>query len=130
MKVLLDTSVMLELSLDASRLRSEVVETLTADATTLIVSVISPWEIGIKWRLGKLPLPQHPTQWTQRLVREFGATVMPINLHHVNDVADLPAHHRDPFDRLLIAQARAEGIPIVTTDRQFAAYDVETIAAR
>ena len=130
MRILLDTNVLLNLSLDAQVLRDDVVQRLGADETTLVVSVISPWEIAIKWRLDKLPLPEHPRTWTARLVREFGAEVLPLSLAHTAEVADLPDHHRDPFDRLLIAQAQVEGIPIVTADRVFARYDVEVIAAR
>jgi PIN domain nuclease of toxin-antitoxin system len=130
MRILLDTSVVLALSADPSRLREEVVEQLGADATALVLSVVAPWEIAIKWSIGKLPLPEHPDRWTARLVREFGATVLPVSLAHAVQVAELPDHHRDPFDRLLIAQAQVEGLPIVTTDRSFAAYDVEVIAAR
>lgn len=129
MRVLLDTNVVLDLSLDATTLRPEVVEQLSADSTGLVVSVISPWEIAVKWRIGKLPLPEHPREWTARMVREFGAEVLPVSLAHMVSVADLPDHHRDPFDRLLIAQAQVEGIPIVTADRSFSRYDVEVIAA-
>jgi PIN domain nuclease of toxin-antitoxin system len=55
---------------------------------------------------------------------------LPVRLDHATQVADLPDHHRDPFDRLLIAQAQVEGMPIVTADRSFGAYDVEVVAAR
>ena len=130
MRILLDTNVVLALALDAMALRDEVIEQLRADSTTLVLSVITPWEVAIKWRLGKLPLPEHPQQWTSRLVREFGVSVLPVNLAHVTAVADLPTHHGDPFDRLLIAQAQVEGVPIVTADRSFGRYDVEVIAAR
>ncbi len=130
MKVLLDTSVVLELSLDPSTLRGEVMDQLVADSTTLVISVITPWEIGIKWRLGKLALPEHPVQWTARLVREFGASVLPVSLAHVSGVADLPSHHRDPFDRLLIAQAQIERHTVVTADEVFSRYAVDVVAAR
>ena len=85
--------------------------------------------IAIKWRLGKLPLPDHPGRWFPRVVQEFGAVVLPVTLAHVLQVADLPDHHGDPFDRLLIAQAQVEGVPIVTADRSFARYDVEVVHA-
>jgi PIN domain nuclease of toxin-antitoxin system len=88
------------------------------------------WEVAIKWRTGKLRLPEHPRLWVARLAREFGAEVLPVTVAHVVQVADLPDHHRDPFDRLLIAQAQVEGIPIVTADASFARYDVDVITAR
>jgi PIN domain nuclease of toxin-antitoxin system len=130
MRVLLDTDVVLDLVLGARALRQEIIAQLRDDATTLVVSTVSPWEIAIKWRQGKLPIPDHPRPWSARMIREFGAEVLPVTLDHAVQVADLPDHHRDPFDRLLIAQAQVEGMPIVTADRSFGAYDVEVIAAR
>jgi PIN domain nuclease of toxin-antitoxin system len=129
-RVLLDANVVLALAENPDRLRPEVVDQLAADATTLVISAISPWEIAIKWRTGRLPLPEHPRPWFSRVVREFGARMLPVELAHVVHVADLHDHHGDPFDRLLIAQAQVEGMPIVTTDRSFPRYDVEVIAAR
>jgi PIN domain nuclease of toxin-antitoxin system len=129
MRVLLDTNVVLDLVLGARALRREVIAQLRDDATTLVVSTVSPWEIAIKWRQGRLPIPDHPQTWSARMIREFGAVVLPVTLDHSTQVADLPDHHRDPFDRLLIAQAQVEGMPIVTADRSFGAYDVEVIAA-
>ncbi len=130
MRVLLDTNVVLRLTLEPELLSGEVRELLEADSTTLVVSVVAPWEISIKWHLGRLPIPQPPRVWVPRMLQEFGAQLLPVTLGHAVGVADLPDHHKDPFDRLLIAQAQVEGIPIVTADRSFAAYDVEVIAAR
>jgi PIN domain nuclease of toxin-antitoxin system len=130
MRVLLDTNVVLDLALGSDVLRRDVVEQLSDDATMLVVSTVAPWEISIKWRLGRLPIPEHPSIWAPRMIREFGAELLPIMLDHTTRVADLPDHHRDPFDRLLIAQAQVEDIAIVTADRSFAAYDVQLIQAR
>lgn len=130
MRVLLDANVVLALAGDPDRLRPEVVRQLGEDSTTLVVSVVSPWEIAIKWKLGKLPLPDHPRPWIARFLRETGAVVLPITVEHAVQVADVPRHHGDPFDRLLIAQAQVEGIPIVTADASFARYDVDVITAR
>lgn len=130
MRVLLDTSAVILWSLDRGSLRAEADELLMADDTVRLLSAVTPWEIAIKWRTGKLPLSSHPREWTARLVRELDTDAMPITATHVIGVADLPDHHRDPFDRLLIAQARIEDVPIVTADRHFARYDVEVIAAR
>src|SRR5436190_1494035 len=103
MRVLLDTNVVLDLALGAEVLRRDVVDQLRDDATTLVVSTVSPWEIAIKWRQGRLPIPDHPRPWASRMIREFGAEVLPVTLEHAVQVADLPDHHHDPFDRLLIA---------------------------
>jgi PIN domain nuclease of toxin-antitoxin system len=129
-KVILDANVVLALAESPGRLKPAVLEMLAADSTGLVISAVSPWEIAIKWQIGKLPLPDHPSRWFSRLLVEFGAEILPISLLHVVHVADLPVHHGDPFDRLLIAQARVEGLPIVTADRSFARYDVDVIPAR
>lgn len=130
MRVLLDTNAVIWLAEDPTILRSDVVELLQADSTGLVLSAVVPWETAIKWRSGKLTLPEHPRDWTARLVREFGTEALPVTHTHVVQVVDLPEHHKDPFDRLLIAQAQVEGIPIVTGDGSFTRYDVEVIAAR
>jgi PIN domain nuclease of toxin-antitoxin system len=128
--VLLDANVVLALAENPARLRPEVVDMLAADATQMVISTVTPWEIAIKWQVGKLPLPDHPSRFFARLLREFGADVLPVALSHVVHVADLQAHHGDPFDRLLIAQAQVEGLPIVTADRSFGRYEVDVIPAR
>lgn len=130
MRVLLDSNAVLLWSLDRAALRSEVDELLMAADTVRVLSVVTPWEISIKWRTGRLPLPEHPRLWLSQMERELALEILPITQIHALQVADLPDHHGDPFDRLLIAQAQVEGIPIVTADRSFARYDVEVIAAR
>jgi len=84
----------------------------------------------IKWRTDRLPLPAHPHDWITDVVRELVVDPLPVTSAHVLRVADLPDHHGDPFDRLLIAQARVEQMPIVTADGSLARDDVEVIAAR
>lgn len=101
-----------------------------ADTTERVLSTIVPSEVSITWTIGKLELPVHPRDRIRRLVDELSLEVPPVGLAHVGQVADLPPHHHDPFDRLLIAQAHVEQIPIVTGDRPFAQYDVEVITAR
>jgi PIN domain nuclease of toxin-antitoxin system len=130
MRVLLDTNVILSWSLDRGSLRPEVDALLMGASTARCMSVVAPWEIATKWRTGRLPIPMHPREWVTSAQREMALETLPITVAHTLAVADLPDHHRDPFDRLLIAQAQVEGMPIVTADRSFAAYDVEVIAAR
>lgn len=79
---------------------------------------------------GEAAPPGVPAEWIVRMSRELALEALPITQAHVVRVADLPDHHGDPFDRLLIAQAQVESIPIVTADRSFAHYDVELIPAR
>ena len=91
----------------------------------ICVSAASAWELGIKIGLGKLEPPE-------RLAHRLGEerfTPLPVTIEHGLRVGELPLHHRDPFDRLLVAQAQLEGLTIVTRDRRIALYDVETLAA-
>jgi PIN domain nuclease of toxin-antitoxin system len=94
-------------------------EAITA-AEELLVSVVSFLEVGIKAATGKLRMPAG----LREHVLESGARILNLAPEHGLGMAQLPLHHRDPFDRMLIVQARAEGLTIVTADRVFAAYDV------
>jgi PIN domain nuclease of toxin-antitoxin system len=94
---------------------------------TLVISAASTWEIFIKYRLGKLPLPEPPEEFILPRLTKDGIESLPIQHHHAAKVAVLPDHHRDPFDRLLIAMAQIDAMTILTTDRQFQPYDVEII---
>ena len=93
----------------------------------LFLSAASAWEIAIKHALGKLRLPEPPEEYIPSLMNRTGVTPLPILHRHALRVAALPAHHGDPFDRLLIAQAQLEQLPVLTADRAFQLYDVETI---
>lgn len=91
----------------------------------LLLSAASSWEIAIRYRLGKLALPEPPARFIPpRLVRD-GIEPLSVQHHHAQTVAELPEHHKDPFDRLLIAQARFERLILVTADSELAAYDAE-----
>jgi PIN domain nuclease of toxin-antitoxin system len=127
---LLDTNVVIWLSSEPTVVHAKTLDMLGADSTGLVLSAVVPWEASIKWGTDKLTLPGHPKEWVAQVVREFGAEHLPISHAHATEVAELPDHHRDPFDRMLIAQAQVEGLPIVTADRSFGRYDVEVIAAR
>jgi len=130
MKLLLDTNVALWLAGDPASVRADTLDLLGESATELLLSAVISWEIAIKWRLGKLALPEHPRSWMPRLARELGARTLPITQSHTVEVADLPDHHRDPFDRLIIAQALVERCAVVTADPVFARYGIEVIPAR
>jgi len=95
----------------------------------LVLSAASTWEIAIKYGLGKLQLPEPPGEYIPRLMTRTGITPLPVHHRHALHVATLPAHHRDPFDRLLVAQAQLEQLPILTAHRVFRKYDVETLSA-
>ncbi len=108
----------------------EIVDLLMSARTVRLLSAVVPWEISVRWKLGKLPLPDHPQPWTDRAARELATDDLLVTRTHVLRTADLPLHHGDPFDRLLIAQAQVEGVPIVTADEVFTRYDVEVLRAR
>ena len=125
MKLLLDTHVWLWTLVSPQRIPSDTRALLAEPENTLVLSAASSWEIAIKWRLGKLPLPEPPAQFIPpRLVRD-GIEPLSVQHHHAQAVAELPEHHKDPFDRLLVVQARIERLILVTADPKLADYDVE-----
>lgn len=126
MRVLLDTNVFLWLHTDPSRV-GEALPLLEDPATVRLVSAVVGWEIAIKYGLGRLELPHPPDVWVPRMLASGAMTPVAIELGHALAVGDLPAVHRDPFDRLLIAQAQGLGVPVVTADPVFARYGVEVI---
>jgi len=95
----------------------------------LFLSAASSWEIAIKHALGKLALPCSPEEYVPDRMNSSGVQALPVEHFHALHVAVLPAHHRDPFDRLLIAQAQVEQLKLLTADSKLGAYDVEIIAA-
>ena len=95
----------------------------------LFLSSASSWEIAIKYSIGKLPLPMSPPEYVLSRMQTSGIVALPVLHTHALHVATLPLHHKDPFDRLLIAQAQLEGLSILTSDRQFEAYEVEVFWA-
>jgi PIN domain nuclease of toxin-antitoxin system len=99
---------------------------LLVDAGENVVSVGSYWEIVIKAQKGLLSIPD-PATWWQRATGLVAARVLPIRVSHVSALAALPPIHRDPFDRILIAQAIAEGLQFVTNDEPISEYPVQTV---
>ena len=126
-RYLLDTHVWLWLQTTPERLGDEVGELVAARTNTLLLSAASGWEIAIKYRLGKLPLPEPPGVYVPDRMQLSGVTPLPVEHAHALRVAELPDHHSDPFDRLLVAQAQELAIPIVTADAQLSAYSVDLI---
>ena len=105
---------------------SEVARAAIADPTTVVyLSAASAWEMSIKRGKGRL---ESPTDVVEAIASN-GFRELPVNVPHAQEVAELPPHHADPFDRILIAQARIEGLTIVTRDPAFEAYGVPLLAA-
>lgn len=123
MKLLLDTHTFLWFIDDSPRLSSRAKALLESDAD-LLLSAGSLWEISIKVSAGKLALAQSFDVFVPRQLADNDIEMLPISLAHLGVVSTLPFHHRDPFDRLLIAQAMIEQVPIVGADTAFDAYSV------
>lgn len=127
MKLLLDTHAFLWAVLDDPRLSDQARSLMLNADNELLVSPVSYWEIAIKISLGKYTLDDDFEVFMERQTAYSEFTPLPISLKHAAVVATLPFHHRDPFDRMLIAQAISEGIPIVSTDHALDMYSVERI---
>lgn len=119
----MDSHVLLWHLQDDSRLGPRPTAVIEADDAEVMVSIAGLWEIAVKSALGKLDAPDD----LPRRVQELGFELLPIESHHAWHVRSLPHHHGDPFDRLMIAQAQLERLPIVTADGAFDDYDVEVI---
>ena len=111
------------------RFTPETRERLESPGTEVYLSSASIWEIVIKYALGRLHLPMGPAEYLPSRMAASRTTALPIEHRHALRVGELPPHHRDPFDRMLVAQAQVEGLPILTADPQLAAYDVEVLRA-
>lgn len=122
MRLLLDTNALLWVLADSPRLGSHARALVVDPDNHVYVSAASAWEIAIKLSLGRLQVPANLTIWLPVELQASRFTPLSIELHHAFAVEHLPWHHRDPFDRLLLAQATAEGLTLVTGDRQFASY--------
>ena len=109
---------------EPERFRAEMAAMLENPANDLLLSSASSWEIAIKHSLGKLPLPAPAEKYVPEQIAKTGVTPLPIEHSHALRVGALPSHHRDPFDRLLVAQAQLEGVTLVTADRQFEPYGI------
>ncbi|MGH9046833.1 MAG: type II toxin-antitoxin system VapC family toxin [Acidimicrobiales bacterium] len=126
MRLLLDTHVFLWLLADPGRLGAPI-GLLEDPSNDLLFSAASAWEIAIKVQLGRLDLPDDPRRFVPDRMRAIGAEPLPVELNHALVVSELPPLHRDPFDRLLVAQARHLRLTIVTADVQVAQYEVDTL---
>ena len=115
---------------DPEKIKKQVHAVLADESNDVIVSAASTWEIAIKTAIGKLLLPEaNPAKYVMRRLDEMGLRAIPISPEHALAVATLPLHHADPFDRMLIAQARAGSMFIVTSDPMFKKYDVQLLDA-
>jgi PIN domain nuclease of toxin-antitoxin system len=124
---LLDTNVLLWLLIGSDRVSQSTRNLLADPLNDVFVSAASAWEIALKVSRGKLAVPPNIAVWLPAQLAANRLAPLPVTIAHAAGVEHLPPHHADPFDRLLIAQALAENLPIVTGDRQLQHYDVRVI---
>ena len=127
MKLLLDTQALLWFLTDDPHLSAAAKSAIENAANQCHVSIASLWEIVIKLSLGKLRLPTRFTEIFPAQLQQNGFTLLPIEIRHLQSLETLPDHHRDPFDRLLIAQSTSEGLTVITNDSAFPAYSPDII---
>ena len=127
MKLLLDTHIFIWWADQPEKLSPAALSALEDEANELLLSVASVWEMQIKIQLGKLKLSLPLKELVKNQQEINDLTVSPVALTHVLALDALPFNHKDPFDRLLIAQSIAEGLTIVTADSQFSTYSVKLL---
>jgi len=126
-RVLLDTQALLWFLLDDPRLSKPARAIISQRDSEVAVSPASYWEIAIKISLGKYALDEPLARFFERQLRDNRFDILPLLPSHAGQVASLPFHHRDPFDRLIIAQALVERLPVVSNDAQWDAYPVQRL---
>jgi PIN domain nuclease of toxin-antitoxin system len=127
MKLLLDTNVFIWLNDAPSRVKDRVMTVIANPDNNLFLSLTSIWEMQIKIQLGKLELSDALPDILKTQQVENNLQVLTIDVNHIWSLENLPNHHRDPFDRLLIAQAQTEGMTLVSADGIFELYDVDLL---
>ncbi len=127
MRALIDTHVLLWADIEPQRLSAKARTLLEAFSTDVFVSAASAWEIATKVRIGKLPQAAAFSAEMPRRIEMLGFTPLAVTLDHALRAGQLPGPHKDPFDRMLIAQSQAENLAIVSNERVFDAYGVRRI---
>jgi len=127
MKVLVDTHTFIWALLHDHRLTPKAKQVLRSDEHELVFSLVSLWEIAIKIKTGKLTTIGSSVAYIRDEMNAYGMELLPVRYEHILHLEALPHHHSDPFDRLLIAQALAEQLPILTGDKGFRSYGSKLI---
>lgn len=127
MRILIDTHVFIWWTSDSQKLSFTVYNLLTNPKIQVILSVVSIWEMQIKLSLGKLQLKTALPELVEDEVKQNRIELLPLDLSHIYALSNLPNYHRDPFDRLLIAQAKSEELVIISIDEKFDGYDIERL---
>ena len=129
MRLLLDTQCWLWWFSQPERLSEEAIAHIANETNEIWLSVASVWEIGIKVAIGKLPLPEPIDDYISTRMIQLGARSLEITAFHALQAASLPLIHKDPFDRMLIAQSQIEAMTLVSADSMFERYNVSVIWA-
>ena len=122
----MDTGVIIHSQITPLKLNRQAIALLEDISSELYISAVSSWEITIKAGTGKLTLPERPSEFVVRAIQLMSLRLLDITNTHVAALENLPNYHEDPFDRMLIAQARSEELVLLTTDHNFDKYEVET----
>ncbi len=129
MRLLADSHVLLWALLRPGELDRRAARALAAASNDVLASAASLWEIAIKAGMGRLRLPGPPAEWLPEALERTGIETLPIEGAHALAAGALPPHHRDPFDRMIVAQALLEGLTVVTRDPRFAQYGAAVLPA-
>ena len=127
MQALLDTNAFLWWVTNDPKLSATARTIIANPNNDIFFSIVSAWEIVIKAQIGKLPLPESPDTYIPNRLAHYQFKTLSIEMEDVLQIWQLPSHHNDPFDRLLIAQSRVKKLPILTADSKFSLYDVNVI---
>jgi PIN domain nuclease of toxin-antitoxin system len=130
MRLLLNTHVFLWFISADARLPQAVVDAIRDPGSEIYLSAVSVWEVSIKYRLGKLPLPQPPETYLPFQRNQHGITSLPLDESTITHLPALPDLHRDPFDRILLCQAAEYGLTVVTADDTLLAYPATFLRAK
>lgn len=127
MRLLLDTHTLLWLVSGDPKLSQVATDVLIDPNNELLISPATYWELAIKVSLGKYQLADPLADYIDEAMRLYSLTILPITAKHAEAVVQLPHHHKDPFDRMLIAQSLVEGVALVSADEAFDAYPVKRV---
>lgn len=125
MRLLLDTHAVVWALTEPERVAPEALGMIETSENEVFVSVVSPWELAIKLARRRIELPEI----FHEALRDDQFSLLPVTIRHAEAIASLPHHHRDPFDRMLVAQAQVEGLTLVTSDREIRRYAVSIFPA-
>lgn len=124
MRILLDTHAFLWLVTDDPKVSAPAKAVFLENDNELLLSAVTGFEIAVKYSLGKLGLKEPPEQFISKRIQANALIPLAITIEHTVLLADLPFHHRDPFDRLLVAQALSDSLPILSADTLLSAYGI------